>query len=237
MANKKYSVLLTPRGTAVFPSLTVPDTKFKTEGEYSVKLSLDPNDDAVSALVAELEKRRDELFEAFKAEELEKAGDAKRKLKSKELEKWDVAPVFTDELDKDGEETGRITINFKMKASGTTKAGKKWSQKPTIFDAKGKKMDNPPDIYGGSTLRVSFETIAGPVQSAKTFYLSNRMLAVKLLALVARGGYSADSLGMGEEEDGYEADEAELKGSPARGNASAEPDADEGDAGHGDDEF
>lgn len=215
MANKKYSVLLTPRGTAVFPALTVPDTKYKTEGEYSVKLSLDPNEEATASLVAELEKRRDELFEAFKAEELEKAGDAKRKLKAKELEKWDVAPVFTDELDKDGEETGRITINFKMKASGVTKAGKKWSQKPTIFDAKGKKMDNPPDIYGGSTLRVSFETIGGPVQSAKTFYLSNRMLAVKLLALVARGGYSADSLGMGEEEDGYEADEAELKGSTA----------------------
>lgn len=230
MANKKYSVLLTPRGTAVFPALTVPDTKYKPEGEYSVKLSLDPNEETVAAMVSEMEKRRDELFEAFKAEELEKAGDAKRKLKAKELDKWDVAPVFADELDKDGEETGRITINFKMKASGVTKAGKKWSQKPTIFDAKGKKMDNPPDIYGGSTLRVSFETIGGPVQSAKTFYLSNRMLAVKLLALVARGGYSADSLGMGEEEDGYEADEAELKGSAAPARGSNASDADESSA-------
>lgn len=233
MAFKKYPVLLTPRGTGVFPALTVPDTKFKPEGEYAVKLSLDPNEDVVATMVTELEKRRDELFEAFKAEELEKAGD-KRKLKAKELEKWDVAPVFTEELDKDGEETGRILINFKMKASGITKGGKKWSQKPTIFDAKGKKMDNPPDIYGGSTLRVSFETIGGPVQSAKTFYLSNRLLAVKLLALVARGGYSADSLGMGEEEDGYEADEAELKGAPARSSSNDEADEAPADAGDGD---
>ncbi|SKB50263.1 hypothetical protein [Luteibacter sp. 22Crub2.1] len=236
MAFKKYAPLLTPPGTAVFPSLTVPDTKFKPEGEYAVKLSFDPTDERVSALVADLEKRRDELFEAFKAEELDKAGD-KRKLKAKELEKWDVAPVFTEELDKDGEETGRILINLKMKASGVTKTGKKWSQKPTIFDAKGKKMDNPPDIYGGSTLRVSFETIGGPVQSAKTFYLSNRLLAVKLLQLVARGGYSADSLGMGEEEDGYEADEAELKGSSAAPRTSANDEGDDAPADAGDGDF
>jgi hypothetical protein len=142
--------------------------------------------------------------------------------------------VFAEELDKDGDETGRILINFKMKASGVTKTGKKWSQKPTIFDAKGKEMKNPPDIYGGSTLRVSFETIGGPVASAKTFYLSNRMLAVKLLALVARGGYSADSLGMGEEEDGYEAEDADLNAAPSSASSNDEADETPADAGGSD---
>lgn len=227
MANKKLPGLLTPRGTAVFPTLTVPDTKFKPEGEYAVKLAFDPTDGKVIELVAELERRRDVLFAEYKEAEIAKASNAK--LKSKELEKWDVAPVFTEELDKDGDETGRILINFKMKASGVTKGGKKWSQKPTIFDAKGKEMKNPPDIYGGSILRISTESIPGPVASAKTFYLSSRLIAVKLLELVARGGYSADALGMGEEEEGYEADDSEVKASAQRAPAAAD-DADDAPA-------
>lgn len=203
-APKKLPPLNTPRGVAVFPNLNTPDTKFKPEGEYAVKLAFDPNAAGVQEMIAELERR----LEVEWNNHLETLDAPKRKQFEKAYSK---APVFTEEVDKEGDETGRILINFKMKASGKNKkTGKEWTQKPTILDAKGVKMENAPDIYGGSTLRVGFETTAGPVPSSKLFYLSCRLMIVKVLDLVTKGGYSADAFGLGDEEDGYEADESEV---------------------------
>jgi hypothetical protein len=221
---KKLPPLNTPRGVAVFPSLNAPDTKFKPEGEYACRLAFDPNDADVQKLVAELECRQELGWQEALAE-LEPAA-------RKKFEKtYTKAPVFTEETDKEGDETGRILINFKMKASGKSKkTGKEWSQKPTILDAKGVQMKNPPDIYGGSTLRIGFETTCGPVPSSKLFYISCRLMLVKVLDLVSRGGYSADSFGLGDEEDGYEADDNETS-TPATGNSS-KPSASESDTDH-----
>jgi hypothetical protein len=203
-APKKLPPLNTPRGVAVFPNLNTPDTKFKPEGEYAVRLAFNPQDSAVQALIAELEKRRDAGWDAHLAS-LE-AGERKKFEKA-----YSKAPVFTEEVDKEGDETGRILINFKMKATGKNKkTGKDWAQKPTILDAKGVKMENAPDIYGGSTLRIGFETTTSPVPSSKLYYLSCRLMIVKVLDLVTKGGYSADAFGLGDEEDGYEADESEV---------------------------
>jgi len=231
MANpKKQPPLNTPRGVAVFPSLNVPDTKFKPEGEYATRLAFEPGEESTQTLIAELERRRDIAWDEHIASLKD---DAERKKFTKTYSK---APVFTEEVDKAGDETGRILINFKMKASGVNKTTKKpWSQKPTIVDARGKKMQNPPDIYGGSVLRIGFETTSGPVPSSKLFYLSCRLLAVKVLDLVTKGGYSADALGLGDEEEGYEADEAELSGSDNRGaNTGSSTSTDAADEGEGD---
>lgn len=194
MAQKKYPILNTPKGVAVWPNLNAPDTKFKPEGEYTAKLAFDPNLPEVQKFVAKLEQVRDELFEEFKAEKPAN-------------KKFDVAPVFTEELDQDGDETGRICINFKMKASGVSKkTNKPWSRKPTIFDSKGVEIKNPPQIGGGSVLRVACELGGGGVPSAKKFYLSPKLVGVKLLQLVTFGAVSAQDMGFADEEDGYEAD-------------------------------
>lgn len=67
-----------------------------------------------------------------------------------------MAPVFTEETDENGDDTGRVLVKFKMKASGVGKrTGKKFTMRPDIFDARGKKIDNPPQIGGGSELKVS----------------------------------------------------------------------------------
>ncbi|WP_266156751.1 hypothetical protein [Dyella silvatica] len=224
---KKLPPLNTPRGVAVFPALNVPDTKFKPEGEYTARLAFDPNAADVQALVTELERRRDLAWD----EHLQTLDAGKRKQFEKVYSK---APVFTEEVDKEGDETGRITINFKMKASGTNKkTGKPWTQRPTILDARGAKMANPPDIFGGSVLRIGFETSDGPVPSAKKFYISCRLLAVKVLELVSRGGYSADALGLGDEEEGYEADESELSSTMQQSEAASD-ESDAADAGNDD---
>lgn len=193
MAQKKYPILNTPKGVAVWPSLNSPDTKFKEEGEYTCRLAFDPNLPEVQKLVARLEEVRDEQFEEFKAEK-------------PAHKKFSAAPVFTDELDKEGEETGRITINFKMRASGISKQTKKpWARKPQIFDSKGKEVKNPPNISGGSILRVACELGGFGVQSSKLFYVTIKLVGVKLIELVTYGGQSADSLGFGDDEGGYEA--------------------------------
>lgn len=222
---KKLPPMNTPRGVAVFPSLNAPDTKFKPEGEYAVRLAFDPNDADVQQLVAELERRQELGWQ----EALSELDAAARKKFEKTYTK---APVFTEEVDKEGDETGRILINFKMKASGTSKkTQKKWEQKPTILDAKGIQMKNPPDIYGGSILRIGFETTCGPVPSSKLFYISCRLMLVKVIDLVSRGGYSADAFGLGDEEDGYEADDDQAN-TPAR---SGKPDTPDDANGHDDD--
>lgn len=203
MAQKKYPILNTPKGVAVWPNLSAPDTKFKPEGEYTCKLAFDPNLPEVQALISKLETIRDELF----AEEVK---NAETPVKKKQLEKYELAPVYADELDKDGEETGRITINFKMKASGVSKkTNKPWKRKPTIFDSKGKELKNPPVIGGGSVLRVACEMGGGPVPSAKKFYLSPKLVGVKLIELVTFGSVSSKDMGFDEDEGGYEAEEAD----------------------------
>lgn len=222
MANNKLKPLNTPRGVAVFPTLNTPDTKFKPEGEYTCRLAFDPADPQVAEMVAELERRLDVYWN----EHLETLDGAKRKQFEKAYSK---APVFTEEVDQEGDETGRILINFKMKASGKNKkTGKEWTQRPKILDARGQEMKNPPDIFGGSVLRVGFETCPAPVPSSKLFYVSCRLLAVKVLDLVSRGGYSADSLGLGDEEEGYEADTSELSADESKAPARAESSGDEG---------
>lgn len=209
MSEKRYKSI-TPRGQAVFPKLNEPDTKYDAAGVYQVKLAYDPNDPVVQKFITKLEAAQAQLFEEFKAEKpIHK--------------KFKLSPVYTEELDKEGDETGRILFNFKMKASGVSKkTGKKWERKPPIFDASGKPMPNPPEIWGGSELKVSFEAVPGPVQSSKLFFLSLRMNAVQVLELVSAGGASAESYGFGEE-DGYNASEEEAQARAKMGEAEEDP--------------
>jgi hypothetical protein len=221
MAQKKYPSFNTPKGAAVWPNLNAPDTKFKPEGEYTCKLAFDPNLPEVQKMIEHFEKVRDELFK-------HEIANADTPAKKKALEKYTVAPVFTEELDKEGDETGRILINFKMKASGTTKQGKAWTRKPGIFDSKGVEIKSPPTIGGGSILRVNCEFNAGPVPSAKTFYLSPKLVGVKLLELVTFGAKTAKDMGFDEDESegGYVADN--LAPATFGGEDDADETADEG---------
>lgn len=209
---------VSPKGVAVFPKLNEPDTKFKAEGEYATKLAFDPNDKQVIAFIKKLEQVQKEMFQEFLAE---KPGN----------KKFSLAPVYTEELDKEGEETGRILVNFKMKASGTSKrTGKQWTRSPAVFDSRGTRLENVPAIWGGSVLRVAAEAVPGPVPSSKLFYLSLRMNGVKVIELVTSGGQTADSLGFGDDEDGYEADDAALtKPAPAPAPFTDDEDDDDGD--------
>ncbi|MEN3032961.1 hypothetical protein, partial [Chromobacterium amazonense] len=119
----------------------------------------------------------------------------------------------------------------KMKASGVSKrTGKKFTMRPDIFDARGKKIDNPPQIGGGSELKVSYEIGGSFVESAKKFYLTCYMVAVQVIELVEFGQRNAKDYGFGEE-DGYEAaDSAPFSDSDDDSDDDSDSD-DEGDDG------
>jgi len=220
MSKNKRERFVSPKGVAVWPRLNEPDTKFKQEGEYTVSLAYDSDDAEYNKLVKFLEKRRDELFQEFLSENPKKKKSA------------EVAPVFTEETDENGDETGRMLLKFKMRASGVSKrTGKPFTMRPDIFDAKGKKIEVAPQIGGGSTLKVSFELGGHFVESAKKFYLSLRLVAVQVIDLVEFGQRNAKDYGFGEE-DGFEADDD----APFAGKTAGDDDDDADGDDEGDDD-
>lgn len=211
--------IITPTGVAVYPNLNRPDTKFDAAGVYDCRLRLDPEDAAVKSLVSTLEKLRNEHYETLKAELIEK----KKSAKAKQLKKRD---VFTPDVDKEGEETGLIVLKGKMKATGKRKDGTPWSRKPTIFDAKGKKLDNPPTIWGGSELKMAATARPYLMESSSEVGITLYLDAVQIIKLVSGTGQSADDFGFGEEE-GYEADDAETFPEGSEGGTEGDDDKDE----------
>jgi len=211
MAGKKptFETFTTPKGIAVYPKLNTPD-EFKGKRSYSVKLVLAK--DAIGDLIEKIEAAADKAFEDAKvelAQKIEEAAGAKKgplKAKLAKLEKADlpIKPQFDDE----GNETDNVILNIKMAASYKDKNDKEVPLSPKIFDSKGNQMKNPPDIWGGSTLRVSGQLVPFNMPATDCAGVSLRLGAVQVIELVTRGsGASADSYGFGKEDGGYEAED------------------------------
>lgn len=204
-----------PRGTFRYPKLNKPDTgneQFpKPDGEYSVQLILTVADAEPLALKlqphlqAAIEEGK-EAFKKLKVDQRKKLGDIT------------INELFKTEYDEETEEpTGNVIFKFAMKASGKDKAGKPWSRKPVIFDARGQKMTkNIPDIWGGTEGKVSFEAQPYFIPGTGAVGLKLRLNAVQVIELVSGGGRDAEGYGFGAE-DGYafdpnENEEAEENG-------------------------
>ncbi len=144
MASNKIHV--TPVGTAVYPWLNMPDTKFNPMGEYSVTLVLSKADTkAVNDVVKPLMN-----------------GGKHNPIKA--------------ELDDQGNATGNYKVKFKLKAKVTPKNGKPFEQKPVLLDEDGNRLEKTigggskikiayePYAYdgmgGGVTLRVKKVRVA-----------------------------------------------------------------------------
>ncbi|WP_408953204.1 hypothetical protein [Lysobacter sp. Hz 25] len=188
-ARKRY---VSPKGTAIWPRLNQPDTKFDADGVYSAKLAFDGDDDAANKLIADLTAVREDAFKQYLSE------NPKFKKVAKQVD------FFSAELDDDGEETGRTLMNFKMKAKVTAKkTGKVYVMKPTILNAKKVILKNPPNIGGGSKLKVSFEVMPYFNAKDKEFGLSLRLVAVQIIELVEFGGGAAAANDF-DDEDGFD---------------------------------
>jgi hypothetical protein len=159
---KKFVRITTPIGTAIYPRLTTPDTKFDKDGVYSVDLELDTSDSEVSDFLVSLKKTADEMYKAT----CESKGG--KKLKRADL------PI------KDGE-GDMVRIKFKLKAKAGNEE-KSWVQKPVLFDAQGTAIQNAPNVGSGSKVKVAFEVV--PFFTAMVGAgVSLRMKAVQILDL------------------------------------------------------
>lgn len=183
--NPRYT---TPAGIAQYPYLTKPDTKFNPDGEYKLKLEI-PGDEA-QALVTFL----DEQVEASLAKAKKDPDNAGKRIKSGE------PPYVIDE------NTGKVIVSFKLKAIVRPKKGEPFTQKPALFDAKGKPLGVDAKIGGGSKVKIAYEVV--PFFTALVgASVSLRMKAVQVIDLREfSGGAGADAYGFGEEE-GYEAED------------------------------
>jgi hypothetical protein len=97
--------------------------------------------EAAAPMIATLTKMYDEFY-------AEKVKELKKKLKKSDFP-W--KEVTNDA----GNETGEIEFRFKMVAKVDTKDGRTIEQRPILFDAKMRPMNDR--VGGGSTIRVGFE--------------------------------------------------------------------------------
>jgi hypothetical protein len=137
------------------------------------------------------------------------AVDTRKAFEKKGIKGPQMNPLFTEVYDKETEEpTGEIVFKFAMKARGVSKkTNKKWSRKPNIFDAKGKRMRKLPDIWGGTVGKVAFEAVPYFIPGTAAAGLRLPLVGAQIIDLVAGGARTASSMGF-EEEEGYEHTEA-----------------------------
>ena len=181
---------VTEVGKAIYPHLNKPDTRFQKEGVYKVTLELSP----------------------LNAKNLLKHIDDGIKLATKDSKSNKTAqlPYKTDE-------NGNMQFNFKCKASGVSKTGQNWEQKPKVFDSKGTPISKDILVWGGTTMKVAYEIIPYSNNMLGSG-VSLRLKAVQVHELVSGGGASADSYCFKEEANGYVAEtvdsfpEAEVNG-------------------------
>lgn len=186
MAND-YIGVVTPAGTAIYPHLTQPDTKFNAMGEYKVSLSL--TEDEAAPIIAKFNQAMEQ---------------AKTMIPQGKRPKVSEPPYF-NELDDQGQETGRVVFKFKMKAKVNTKDGRTIEMSPKLFDAQGTLMNDVESIWGGSTLRISADLIPYYV-AAVGAGVSARLKAVQIIELKTGGGSNAESFGF-EATDGFTAEQ------------------------------
>ena len=187
----------TPMGTITFSHLTEPDYTFDKAGSYNVKLRL--TEEQARPLLDTAQKLIENEYERAKAA-------CKTKLEVSKLKLAEDLPIKA-ELDENAEETGYYIFGAKMKASGTTDKGKEWTRKPILFDAQGKRIDDPHlSIWGGSEVRVAYTMSAFNVASLG-IGVSCRLEAVQIVKLVSGSERTAEGYGFGVE-DGYMTAEA-----------------------------
>lgn len=191
-AKTKKEIFISPVGRAVWPKLNEPDTKFKPEGEFNVKLQL--SEEVGTPLVEKFDAAIAEQYEVAKRTF---AADPKNKGKSfanSKLAKYADKPYSIGE----GDLAGTITFNFKALASGVSKkTGKPWKKKIALFDAKLAPLPVEARVGGGSTIKVAYTM--NPFSTPIGTGLSLRLESVQVLELRE---YSRDakSFGFGEEE-------------------------------------
>ena len=182
---------VSPIGTAKFPYLVNPDTKFDERGTYKVDLIITPKEAASIKSVAT------KLATSFKKDDLESNPTRK---------KWGLHLPLLDDTNQDGEDTGQKVARFKQAASIRTRDGRDISKSVLLFDSQGNRLTdvNP---YSGTKMSVAYTMSAYANPTGKTYGVTFRLIAAQIIELVEGGtGMSAESLGFTNQMDGFVVD-------------------------------
>lgn len=206
---RKKPQFFTPIGVFKYAHLNKADTRYKEEGEHSVTMAFDKDDEPTTAFIEQMEKLVAKQQEA--ADEGWDNASAKQKAawKKKKISEPTLMPFFDDELDDEGDPTGRILFKFKTKAS-FEKDGKTIKKTVTLVDGRGEVIPakKRPLVYAGTEGRVAFSVgfyfIAKDAEAYMSFYL-NQAQITKLVS--GGGGSSAFGAVEGSDFDGDELDE------------------------------
>lgn len=179
--SKMSKILTTPKGTAVYPHITSPDYKFSSDGVYSCKLNVSEDDfKAFSQTVSEI---------------VEREYEAESRVQGKKVKRSESSPIKITE-------DGDFQIYAKQVAQRQTKKGLLEFTVP-VFDSKGNRISDVPNIGSGSTLRLSVEVYTW-YTAQQGFGYTLRLKAVQLIDLVEYSGGS--NFGFDSEENGYVSD-------------------------------
>ena len=176
----------TPKGKALWCGNIEPQRKFNEKGDLMTNLVLDPNEPEVKEFIKTLEDLRDTAFE----ETTNNLG----LVKGKQVKKRDVAQP---DIDQNGNETGMIVIKMKLKDVDEKKELGRQYQIDT-FDAKKNKLENPPRVGNGSTIRCAGYANPYYMASTKEVGISLIWQKLQIIELIEIGGF--DSFG---EEEGF----------------------------------
>jgi hypothetical protein len=168
MARTNRIQIVTPKGTAVYPWLNRPDTKFSDDGEYKVTLKV-PAEDA-----QDLINKLDNILDEYLSEQSSK--DPK-------VGRFKTNAPYEEEVDDNGNLTGNYLFKFKQKAKVHTKDGRTIDMKVALFDAS--RTPTQAAVGGGSELKVAATVWPYVMPATKSVGLSLRPSAVQILSLVS----------------------------------------------------
>jgi len=206
--------LTTPKGVFKYCYVNTPDVKgaerFGGEPKYKTTIVIDGDDPKWPALKREIDKRAAEALAAG-VEAMEdapvktKAAWKKRKITEPELN-----DPYSDELDENGEPTGRIEMAFKTNAEfKDRKTGVVTKRTVPFRDGKGQVIPTKkrPLVYGGTEGRVAFATSNVFIPKDAAVFLGLYLNEIQISKL-ATAGSGSDPFGADEDSD-FDADELE----------------------------
>lgn len=198
VSNKPFSVkgikVVSPGGLALWCKVTEPERTFNAKGTYSTEVVVDPNDPTVVAFIDKLEALRDEAF-----------NEAKGTLKPAQATKLAKKDVYSEEVDQEGNLTGKIKFKFKLDNVDDKEVGR---NKVAVYDSGAGKAR--PEVIKAVPL-VGNGSIIKCAAFANPYYMANGNIigvslnwqTMQLLSLVEYGGGSDFE----SEEEGYVASE------------------------------
>lgn len=183
---KNTTKYTTPKGTAMYPWLNTPDTKFNPAGDYKVNILLSKAD--ASDLIKLVDTAIDTKYTEVSGEN-----------KNKKIKRSD--PPYAVEMDDEGNETGNVIFKLKQKAELITRTGETIKMSVKLFDSQGAPFGDE-TIWGGSKIKAAGFLL--PYYSPTIGVgVAMRLSACQVIELVTGGGNVADSFGFGKEEGGH----------------------------------